>query len=82
MKKSLHIKIVDSPSSKLDMDTGYGVLKLPKASSFSVVVEEYEKETKALSEDFNKSVELSKRGGMRERKQVGLLKVVGKLECQ
>ncbi|EPL7678208.1 hypothetical protein [Elizabethkingia anophelis] len=61
MKKSLHIKIVDSPSSKLDMDTGYGVLKLPKASSFSVVVEEYEKETKALSEDFNKSVELSKK---------------------
>ena len=61
MKKSLHIKIVDSPSSKLDMDTGYGVLKLPKAASFSVVVEEYEKETKALSEDFNKSVELSKK---------------------
>ena len=34
MKENLHIKFVESSISKIDMDTGYGVLKLPKASSF------------------------------------------------
>ncbi|CAM3686020.1 hypothetical protein ELOC111193_16635 [Elizabethkingia occulta] len=61
MKENLHIKFVESSISKIDMDTGYGVLKLPKASSFSVVVEEYEKETKAFDDEFDKNVELSKK---------------------
>lgn len=74
MKENLHIKFVESSISKIDMDTGYGVLKLPKASSFSVVVEEYEKETKAFDDEFDKNVELSKRDGMRDQKQVGLVK--------
>lgn len=44
--EGLHIKLVNDPSIKLDLDKNYGVLKLPKAGNFTVTIEEYDKKIK------------------------------------